>query len=58
MRAVTLRADIDAYADFERAANGQAAEITRQLWAWFARRPGAKLPARPAASDHETSTPA
>jgi uncharacterized membrane protein YcfT len=48
MPVIRLRADTAVWEDFTTATNGQHAEITRQFWAWYVRRPGAKLPRRPA----------
>lgn len=44
----------DELADFDAAAKqagSNRSNITRQLWAWFAGRPGAELPQRPGAAD-------
>lgn len=44
--------DDELVADFDTAAHAAGSDrsnITRQLWAWFAKRPGAELPQRPAA---------
>lgn len=45
-----LTADFDAAA---RAAGSDRSNITRQLWEWYAGRPGAELPARPPAARHD-----
>lgn len=47
MTGVNLRADPSVWEDFIAATDGQQAEVTRQFWAWYVRRPGAKLPQRP-----------
>ncbi len=47
MTGVHLRADPAVWEDFTAATEGEHAEITRQFWAWYVRRPGAKLPKRP-----------
>ncbi|GLY32050.1 hypothetical protein Kisp02_54150 [Kineosporia sp. NBRC 101731] len=42
--------DDELISDFDAAAKASGADrsaITRQLWAWFARRDGAELPERP-----------
>lgn len=43
--------DFDAAA---RATGSDRSNITRQLWEWFARRPGAELPERPPTSSVES----
>jgi len=43
--------------DFDAAAHAAGSDrsnVTRQLWEWFARRPGAQLPERPAAPPAES----
>lgn len=45
----------DLVADFDAAAHAAGSDrsnITRQLWEWFAGRPGAELPERPSTGDH------
>ena len=39
--------EVDAFDAAARTAGGDRSGITRQLWAWFAGQPGAKLPQRP-----------
>ncbi|WP_286248248.1 hypothetical protein [Streptomyces graminofaciens] len=46
-----LVADFDAAAH---AAGGDRSNITRRLWEWYARRPGAELPERPEAPSVES----
>lgn len=43
-----LTADFDAAA---KQAGSNRSNVTRQLWAWFAGRPGAELPSRPEPQD-------
>ncbi|WP_211832621.1 MULTISPECIES: hypothetical protein [Streptomyces] len=38
---------VDEFDAAARAAGGDRSSITRQLWEWFAHRPGAELPQRP-----------
>jgi hypothetical protein len=43
--------------DFDAAAHAVGSDrssVTRQLWEWFAQRPGAKLPGRPEAPSRES----
>lgn len=43
--------------DFDAAAHAAGSDrsnVTRQLWEWFARRPGAQLPERPEATQRES----
>jgi hypothetical protein len=47
MQVIRLRGDTEDWAAFTTATDGQQAEVTRQFWAWYVRRPGAKLPQRP-----------
>lgn len=45
----------DLVADFDaatHAVDSDRSNITRQLWEWFAGRPGAELPERPSTDDH------
>lgn len=46
-----LTSDFDAAA---RATGSDRSAVTRQLWEWFVRRPGAELPERPASSEENT----
>lgn len=44
--------------DFDGAARASGSDrsaVTRQLWEWFVRRPGAELPERPAISEEKTA---
>jgi len=47
MSVVRLRADASVWEEFAAATDGQQAEVTREFWAWYVRRRGAKLPKRP-----------
>lgn len=49
MPAVRLRVEKADWDALTEATDGQQAETTRQLIAWWLRRPGAKMPPRPAA---------
>lgn len=44
-----MRAETSLAEDFKTATGDQAAEVTRQFWEWYVRRPGAKMPKRPEA---------
>lgn len=48
-----LTADFDAAAH---AVGSDRSNITRQLWEWFVRRPGAELPERPATPELDDAT--
>jgi hypothetical protein len=39
---------VAAFDDAARAGGGDRSSVTRQLWEWYAGRPGAALPERPA----------
>jgi len=51
--------DDDLVNDFDaatRSMDSDRSNITRQLWEWYVRRPGAELPERPAAAEDTDST--
>lgn len=39
-----------------RSMHSDRSHITRQLWEWYLRRPGADLPERPAAAENDDTT--
>jgi hypothetical protein len=51
--------DDDLVNDFDAATRSMGSDrshITRQLWEWYLRRPGAELPERPAAAENDDTT--
>jgi hypothetical protein len=47
---------VDDFDTAARCSGGDRSNITRQLWEWYVRRPGAELPERPAATEDTDST--
>ncbi|MEU8902153.1 hypothetical protein [Streptomyces mirabilis] len=43
--------EVDAFDQAARDGGGDRSAITRQLWAWYSRQPGAELPDRPTPAD-------
>jgi hypothetical protein len=46
-----VRASDDDWADLDTASDGRRPEVVRELIRWYLRRPGSRLPERPAATD-------